>query len=72
MPKALHAKQARVLTDIPNIGKSMAADLSGLGIKTPAQVRVMDPVATYEQLRGPMGERHDPACWTLLWRRMIS
>lgn len=54
MPKALNAEQARVLTDIPNIGKSMADDLRSLGIQTPAQVRVMDPQATYEQLRDPM------------------
>ena len=56
MPKATHAEQARVLTDIPNIGKSMAADLRGLGITTPLQVQEMDPLASYEQLRG-----HGPA-----------
>jgi DNA transformation protein len=60
MPKALHAKQVRVLTDIPNIGKSMAEDLRDLGIVTPELVRTMDPMAAYEQLRDPMGKRHDP------------
>ncbi len=60
MPKATHAEQARVLTDIPNIGKSLAADLRGLGLTTPQHVREMDPLETYEQLRGPMGQRHDP------------
>jgi DNA transformation protein len=60
MPKALHAKQVRVLTDIPNIGKSMAEDLRDLGIVTPELVRTMDPLAAYEQLRDPMGKRHDP------------
>ncbi|MFO6421671.1 helix-hairpin-helix domain-containing protein [Hylemonella sp. W303a] len=60
MPKAMNSQQARELTDIPNIGRSMAEDLRGLGIETPAQVRSMDPVTVYEQLRGPMGERHDP------------
>lgn len=60
MPKAIHAEQARVLTDIPNIGKSLAADLLGLGITTPQQVRGMDPLEAYRQLRGPMGRRHDP------------
>lgn len=60
MPKAIHAEQARVLTDIPNIGKAMAADLRGIGITTPQQVREMDPLESYEQLRGPMGQRHDP------------
>ena len=50
MPKATHAEQARVLTDIPNIGKSMAADLHSLGITTPQQVRAMDPLEMYGQL----------------------
>jgi len=58
--KAIHAAQARLLTDIPNIGKSLAADLRVLGITTPLQVRDMDPLAAYEQLRDPMGKRHDP------------
>jgi DNA transformation protein len=60
MPKALHAEQARTLTDIPNIGKSLAADLRILGITTPAEVRDMEPLAAYEQLRDSMGKRHDP------------
>ena len=60
MPKAATASQARVLTDIPNIGKSIAQDLRGLGIQTPAQVKAMDPVAVFEALRTPMGQRHDP------------
>lgn len=60
MPKAAHASQARVLTDIPNIGKSIAGDLRGLGVNTPADVAAMDPIATYEALRTPMGHRHAP------------
>jgi hypothetical protein len=60
MSKAAHASQAKVLTDIPNIGKSIAQDLRGLGIHTPAAVASMNPVATYEALRTPMGVRHDP------------
>ena len=60
MPKADTAAQVRVLTDIPNIGASIAQDLRGLGLRTPADVAAMDPVAVYEALRGPMGQRHDP------------
>ena len=60
MPKALCAQQARRLTDIPNIGTSIAADLRGAGVQEPADVQCMDPVAVYERLRGPMGRRHDP------------
>lgn len=60
MPKAIQASQAKVLTDIPNIGVSIAKDLRGVGITTPAAVSAMDPLAVYESLRGPMGPRHDP------------
>ena len=49
-----------MLTDIPNIGKSIAGDLRGLCINTPAEVAAMDPLAMYEALRTPMGARHDP------------
>ena len=60
MAKASHADFARKLTDIPNIGVSLAADLQSIGICTPQDVRRMDPVAAYESLRTPMGQRHDP------------
>lgn len=60
MPKADTAAQVRVLTDIPNIGVSMAQELRGLGITTPTDVAAMDPFAVYEALRDPMGQRHDP------------
>ena len=58
--KAENAAQVRRLTDIPNIGKSIANDLIGLGITTPDAVKAMDPWETYDALRTPMGERHDP------------
>ena len=60
MPKAVIAAQAVQLTDIPNIGRSIAADLVQAGIRTPQDVRSMDPAAIYEVLRTPMGQRHDP------------
>ena len=60
MAKAMHAEQVQKLTDIPNIGVSIAQDLIGLGIKAPEAVKSMDPLATYDALRTPMGERQDP------------
>ena len=60
MTKAARASEARVLTDIPNIGKSIAQDLHGLGVSTPSDVAAMDPIAMYSALRTPMGHRHDP------------
>ena len=60
MPKAETAAQAEVLTDIPNIGVSIAQDLRSLGINTPLDVAGMDPLAQFEALRTLMGHRHDP------------
>lgn len=48
------------LEDIPNIGKSIAADLRGIGIDTPQQLLVHEPLELYLKLTGPMGKRHDP------------
>jgi DNA transformation protein len=58
--KATCAGEARRLEDIPNIGPSLAGDLRGLGILTPLDVQRMRPLQAYEQLRTPMGKRHDP------------
>ena len=60
MAKAQNASEARVLTDIPKIGVSLAADLRSVGIHTPADVKRMDALGAYEALRDPMGKRHDP------------
>lgn len=55
------------LEDLPNIGKSIAADLRGLGITTPAQLAKRDPLQTYLALGASMGQRHDPCVlYTLL------
>ena len=58
--KAPAASAARRLEDIPNIGPSIAADLRGLGLHTPDDVRGMDPLAAYQRLRTPAGQLHDP------------
>ena len=64
--KASTASQAQRLTDIPNIGPSIAGDLAGLGLTRPADLVAFDPVAAYDALRGPMGERHDPCVLDVL------
>lgn len=53
-------KQTTKLEDIPNIGKSIAADLRAIGILYPQQLAGRDPFATYMELSGAMGRRHDP------------
>jgi Pathogenicity locus len=45
---------------LPNIGKAVAADLRGIGIRTPAQLRGKDPYALYAKLNRVTGVRHDP------------
>ena len=51
------------LEDIPNIGRSIAGDLRGLGIMTPQQLAQCDPLATYLALSGAMERRHDPCVY---------
>jgi Pathogenicity locus len=58
MPKNTNAN-AR-LEDLPNIGSSIAGDLRGLGIHSPAELATRDPLSTYLRLSTPMGQRHDP------------
>ena len=55
------------LEDLPNIGKSIAADLRGLGIQTPQELAKRVPLDVYLSLGQPMGIRHDPCVlYTLL------
>lgn len=60
-------KQVTRLEDLPNIGKSIAADLRGLGILSPEQLSKHDPLETFEALALATGYRHDPCLlYTLL------
>ena len=66
MVNAAHTKRSR-LEDLPNIGKSIAADLRSLGIHSPEQLATHDPLATYQALATVMGKRLDPCVlYTLL------
>jgi hypothetical protein len=58
------------LEDLPNIGKSIAADLRAIGILQPRQLAERDPLAIYIELAGAMGQRHDPCVlYTLMAAR---
>jgi len=48
------------LEDLPNIGKSIAADLRAIGILQPQQLAGREPLAVYRELATVMGQRHDP------------
>lgn len=66
MSKASVVQKALKLTDIPNIGPSIATDLRGIGVHAPADVARMEPWHAYDALRGPMGRRHDPCVLDVL------
>lgn len=58
--KRAAGRKIEKLEDIPNIGKSIAADLRGIGINHPQQILEHDPLHLYLKLGAHMGERHDP------------
>ncbi len=48
------------LTDLPNIGPSLAQDLTLIGITHPDELTGRDPVDLYERLCEVTGSRQDP------------
>lgn len=58
--KAARADDAIKLTDIPNVGPSIADDLRGLGIAEPRQLIGRDPYELYRRLNRLTGVTHDP------------
>ena len=64
--KARHARDARTLEDIPNIGPSIANDLRGIGIATPQALVRQDPYALYARVNAQTGQRHDPCVLDVL------
>jgi len=59
-PAKVDRQRLRHLTDLPNIGPAMAADLQLLGILAPAQLKGRDPYQLYDALCERTGQRHDP------------
>ncbi|MGA0610881.1 helix-hairpin-helix domain-containing protein [Caldimonas sp. KR1-144] len=58
--KAATAQDCQRLEQIPNIGRSLAADLRRIGIERPADLRGRDGFALYEALCAATGQRQDP------------
>lgn len=60
----MNDRQPRVptqrLEELPNIGRSIAADLRTAGIETPAELAAARPLEVYQRLEPVMGHRHDP------------
>jgi DNA transformation protein len=68
----MHNKQNQPvkLEDLPNIGKSIAADLRAIGILYPHHLTEREPLAIYDELSNVMGHRHDPCVlYTLISAR---
>lgn len=65
-PRALPLRKASIsaecqqLEQLPNIGPALAADLRGLGIVHPAELKQHDAYALYRALCASTGKRHDP------------
>ena len=47
------------LEDLPNVGKSIAADLRRIGVRAPQELAGRDPYALYDALNRATGARHD-------------
>lgn len=60
MPKAQRADEARVFTDIPNVGPAMSRDLARLGYTRPGDLAGEDPLAMYDRLSALTKSRQDP------------
>ena len=59
-PAKVKRDQVRRLTDLPNIGQSMAKDFELIGINRPEQLVGQDPLQLYERLCVACGVRQDP------------
>lgn len=59
-PDKVHREQVSQLTDLPNIGPSLAGDLRLLGIAHPQQLQGADAYELYRRLCDITQLRHDP------------
>ncbi len=53
-------RDGTALTDLPNVGPAVAADLRRIGIRAPRDLAGRDPYALYAALARATGTRHDP------------
>lgn len=60
MSKAKNAEEAKVFTDIPNVGKATAGDFQQLGFTRPQELAGQDPYALYQRLSALTHTRQDP------------
>lgn len=65
-PSKVIREKVSKLTDLPNIGKTVAADLKSIGITEPSQLVGQDPYALYVRFCEAFGERKDPCMLDVL------
>lgn len=59
-PAKVNRKSLHAFTDLPNVGKAFAEDLTLLGFTSPAQLKGQDPVQLYDRLCELTHCRQDP------------
>ena len=60
------ASMLLMLTDLPNVGKTIALDLVSIGVNIPDDFRGREPMDMFNALKVPMGKRHDPCVYYTL------
>lgn len=65
-PAKVIREKVEKLTDLPNIGKTVAADLKSIGITDPSQLSGQDPYALYVHFCKAFGEKQDPCMLDVL------
>lgn len=65
-PAKVIRDQVKTLTDLPNIGKTVAHDLMQIGISRPDQLRGEDPFELYVRMCEAFGMRQDPCMLDVL------
>lgn len=58
-PLKTNRSKTLVLTDLPNVGPSIAGDLLLIGIREPSELQGQDPIELYQRLNRKTGIRHD-------------
>jgi hypothetical protein len=59
-PAKVDRRRLQSFTDLPNVGKAFAGDLTLLGFTSPEQLKGQDPVQLYDRLCELTRTRQDP------------
>jgi len=65
-PAKVVREKVEKLTDLPNIGKTVAGDLMQIGISRPEQLKGEDPYDLYVRFCEAFGEKQDPCMLDVL------